>query len=113
MSFNYAVTAYKPTAITAALTGNFTGPNDLNLIQAKGTYLVVNLVTPEGLKPVVDVNIYGRITIMQLFRPRVLTVLNNAHVLEPIYPNLVPRPHPLTRRIGLVNQVEFLGQWAL
>lgn len=83
MSFNYAVTAYKPTAITAALTGNFTGPNDLNLIQAKGTYLVVNLVTPEGLKPVVDVNIYGRITIMQLFRPRVLAVLNNAHVLEP------------------------------
>lgn len=80
MSFNYAVTAYKPTAVTAALTGNFTGPNDLNLIQAKGTYLVVNLVTPEGLKPVVDVNIYGRITIMQLFRPRVLAVLNNAHM---------------------------------
>ena len=24
-------------------------------------------------------------------------------------PSLVPRPHPLTRRNGLVNQVEFLG----
>ena len=23
--------------------------------------------------------------------------------------SLVPRPHPLTRRNGLVNQVEFLG----
>ena len=71
MSYNYIVTAYKPTAVTAALTGNFTGPKDLNLIEAKGSYLVVNLVTPEGLKPIVDVNIYGRITIMQLFRPKV------------------------------------------
>ena len=24
-------------------------------------------------------------------------------------PSLIPRPHPLTRRNGLVNQVEFLG----
>ena len=71
MSCNYIVTAYKPTAVTAAVTGNFTGPSELNLIQAKGNNLVVNVVTPEGLKPVMDVNIYGRITIMQLFRPRV------------------------------------------
>ena len=28
-------------------------------------------------------------------------------------PNLVPRPHPLTRRNGLVNQVEFLGLWSM
>ena len=26
-----------------------------------------------------------------------------------LYLNVVPRPHPLTRRNGLVNQVEFLG----
>ncbi len=71
MSCNYVVTAYKPTGVTMAVTGNFTGPSDLNLIQAKGNYLVVNQVTPEGLKPMVDVNIYGRITIMQLFRPKV------------------------------------------
>ena len=71
MSCNYIVTAYRPTAVNAAVTGNFTGPNDLNLIQAKGNCLVVNQVTPEGLKAVVDVNIYGRITIMQLFRPKV------------------------------------------
>ncbi len=75
MSCNYVVTAYKPTGVTEALTGNFTGANDLNLIQAKGNYLVVNLVTPEGLKPMVDVNIYGRITIMQLFRPEVATCI--------------------------------------
>ena len=35
----------------------------------------------------------------------------NTHILIiplPV-PSLIPRPHPLTRRNGLVNQVEFLG----
>ncbi|XP_064399977.1 DNA damage-binding protein 1-like isoform X3 [Halichondria panicea] len=70
MSCNYIVTAYKPTAVTEAVVGNFTSPTDLNLIQAKGNSLVVNLVTPEGLKPVVEVSIYGRISLMQLMRPK-------------------------------------------
>ena len=71
MSYNYVVTAYKGTAVTAAQTGNFTGPDDINLVQAKGSCLVVSLVTPEGLKTVADVNVYGRISLMQLFRPKV------------------------------------------
>ena len=67
----YVVTAYKGTAVTSAQTGNFTGPEDINLVQAKGSSLVVNLVTPEGLKPVLDVSIYGRVSLMKLFRPKV------------------------------------------
>ena len=69
------MTAYKPTVVTNALTGSFSGPSDLNLVQSKGNNLVVNLATPEGLKPLVDVTINGRITIMQLFRPQVRTLL--------------------------------------
>ena len=72
MSCNYVVTAYKGSAVTAAQTGNFTAPEDINLIQAKGSSLLVSVVTPEGLKLVADVNIYGRICLMQLFRPKVL-----------------------------------------
>jgi DNA damage-binding protein 1 len=75
MSCNYVVTAYKATAVSNSLTGNFTGPSDLNLIESKGNNLVVNLVTPEGLKPLVDVSINGRITIMQLFRLKVSVIL--------------------------------------
>ena len=30
-------------------------------------------------------------------------------ILLKILPSLIPRPHPLTRRNGLGNQVEFLG----
>ena len=71
MSYNYLVTAHKATLVTAAITGSFTGPDDLNLIQAKGSNLVISLVTAEGLRPILDVDVFGRITSIQLFRPEV------------------------------------------
>ena len=71
MAFNYVVTAQKPTAVNTAVVGNFTGENDLNLIVAKNTRLEIHLVTPEGLRPLLDVGIYGKIACMHLFRPRV------------------------------------------
>jgi len=69
MAYNYLVTAQKPTAINLAVTGNFTGPHDLNLILAKNSRLEIHLVTAEGLKPILDVGLYGRIATMKLFRP--------------------------------------------
>lgn len=69
MSYNYIVTAQEATAINAAVTGHFTGPDDLNLITAKNSRLEVYLVTPEGLQPKMEMNINGRIATMQLFRP--------------------------------------------
>lgn len=71
MAYNYVVTAQKPTAVNAAVVGNFTGAKDLNLIVAKNTRLEIHLVTPEGLRPLLDVGIYGRISVMKLFRPQV------------------------------------------
>eukprot|EP00493_Phyllostaurus_siculus_P021220 UN21546 len=69
MSYNYAVTAQEATGINAAVTGHFTGPDDLNLVIAKNNCLEVHTVTAEGLQPKLDVKIYGRIATMQLFRP--------------------------------------------
>ncbi|XP_031549547.1 DNA damage-binding protein 1-like [Actinia tenebrosa] len=69
MAYNYVVTAQKPTAVNAAVVGNFTGPNDLNLVIAKNTRIEIHLVTPEGLRPMLDVGIYGRVCVMELFRP--------------------------------------------
>ena len=65
------VTAHKGAAVTSAITGSFTGPNDLNLVQARGKSLVINLVTAEGLQTVLDIDIFGRIISIQLFRPEV------------------------------------------
>ncbi|KAL9676917.1 hypothetical protein QQ045_005139 [Rhodiola kirilowii] len=68
--WNYVVTAHKPTNVTHSCVGNFTGPQELNLIIAKCTRIEIHLLTPQGLQPMLDVPIYGRIATLELFRPR-------------------------------------------
>lgn len=51
--------------------GNFTSPTDLNLILAKNMRLEIYLVTPEGLRPLKEVGIYGKIAVVKFFRPPV------------------------------------------
>ncbi|XP_053685070.1 DNA damage-binding protein 1 [Sabethes cyaneus] len=90
MAHNYIVTAQKPTAVTACVTGNFTTPSDLNLIVAKSSRLEIYLVTPEGLRPIKEIGINGKIAVMKLFRPVealkdlifILTHRYNALILE-------------------------------
>ncbi|XP_050068319.1 DNA damage-binding protein 1 [Anopheles maculipalpis] len=90
MAHNYIVTAQKPTAVTACVTGNFTSPNDLNLIVAKCSRLEIYLVTPEGLRPIKEIGINGKIAVMKLFRPAeekkdlifILTSRYNAMILQ-------------------------------
>jgi DNA damage-binding protein 1 len=43
----------------------------LNLIVAKNSRLEIYLVTPEGLKSLKEINIYGKIAVMKQFRPEV------------------------------------------
>uniref|UniRef100_A0A2P2KL79 Uncharacterized protein MANES_06G061000 n=3 Tax=Rhizophora mucronata TaxID=61149 RepID=A0A2P2KL79_RHIMU len=67
--WNYVVTAQKPTNVTNSCVGNFTSPQELNLIIAKCTRIEIHLLTPQGLQPMLDVPIYGRIATLELFRP--------------------------------------------
>lgn len=41
------------------------------MIVAKNSRLEIFLVTPEGLKPIKEVGIYGKIAVLKLFRPAV------------------------------------------
>ncbi|XP_035782512.1 DNA damage-binding protein 1-like [Anopheles albimanus] len=90
MAHNYVVTAQKPTAVTACVTGNFTSATDLNLIVAKNSRLEIYLVTPEGLRPLKEVGINGKIAVMKLFRTAeeskdlifILTHRYNAMILQ-------------------------------
>lgn len=50
-------------------TGNFTSPSDLNLILAKNTRIEIHLVTPEGLRPLKEIGLYGKVAVMKFFRP--------------------------------------------
>ena len=68
MAHNYVVTAQPPTAVLHCLVGNFTGPEDINLIVAYSTRIEVSRLTPEGLQPVFEAGIYGRVATMKLLR---------------------------------------------
>jgi DNA damage-binding protein 1 len=50
------------------LSGNFTSSKDINLLLAKNTRLELYLVTPEGLRPLKEVAIYGKIAVLKIFR---------------------------------------------
>uniref|UniRef100_A0A665WFB3 DNA damage-binding protein 1 n=1 Tax=Echeneis naucrates TaxID=173247 RepID=A0A665WFB3_ECHNA len=69
---------------------HFTSAEDLNLLIAKNTRLEIYVVTAEGLRPVKEVGMYGKIAVMELFRPKgeskdllfILTSKYNACILE-------------------------------
>eukprot|EP01094_Clydonella_sp_ATCC50884_P028366 TRINITY_DN848_c0_g1_i1.p1 TRINITY_DN848_c0_g1~~TRINITY_DN848_c0_g1_i1.p1 ORF type:complete len:1089 (-),score=323.39 TRINITY_DN848_c0_g1_i1:272-3538(-) len=67
--YNYVVSAHKPTAVSHALTCAFTGTTHRNLVVAKGTRLEVHTLTPDGLAPLADLNLYGRVSSLLAFRP--------------------------------------------
>ncbi|KAG6404983.1 hypothetical protein SASPL_132562 [Salvia splendens] len=48
--WNYVVTAHKPTNVTHSCVGNFTSPQELNLIIAKCTRIEIHLLSPQGLQ---------------------------------------------------------------
>jgi len=66
--WNYVITAQKPTSVSHCLTGNFTSPSELNLIIAKWTRIEIFTVNNEGLSPLHDVPLFGRVASMELFR---------------------------------------------
>ncbi|XP_054261134.1 DNA damage-binding protein 1 [Macrosteles quadrilineatus] len=90
MAHHYVVTAHKPTAVTACVTGNFTSTSDLNLILAKNTRIEIHLVTPEGLRPLKEIGLHGKVAVMKFFRPLnekkdllfIVTARYNAMILE-------------------------------
>ncbi|GAM28062.1 hypothetical protein SAMD00019534_112380 [Acytostelium subglobosum LB1] len=69
MAYNFVSTVQKPTAVTHTATGNFTAHNERNLVVGKATKIEIFTLTAEGLKPVLDVSIYGRIASMKMFLP--------------------------------------------
>ncbi|KAJ1972887.1 DNA damage-binding protein 1a [Dimargaris xerosporica] len=70
MRYNYVVTAHKASSVHHALRGHFLDPQELNLIVAKNTRVEIFHPTPQGLKPGYEFEIYGRIALLQLFRPQ-------------------------------------------
>jgi hypothetical protein len=70
-AFNYVVTAHRPSVVTHSATANFTAADEHNLVLAKNTRLEIHLLTPDGLRPLFDFGVFGRIASLEIFRPRV------------------------------------------
>ena len=62
------MTAHRSSVVNRCVTGNFTSPTEQNLILAKCNRLVIYTLTAEGLQPVLDTPIYGRISNLELYR---------------------------------------------
>ncbi|VDK22565.1 unnamed protein product [Taenia asiatica] len=68
MSQFYHVATQRSTSVTKALTGNFTDPNDLNLLIIKNSCLELYDVTIEGLKLIHDVPLNASVLTALFFR---------------------------------------------
>lgn len=66
--YHYIASAQKATGVTHAASGHVTGAADVNLVLAKTTHLEILTVTPDGLQPVLDVAINGRIATLLVVR---------------------------------------------
>lgn len=67
--YNYVATPHKSSLIDHCVTGHFLDKEELNLIVSKGTRLEILKTCPEGLEPVFELPIYGKITTMNVYRP--------------------------------------------
>uniref|UniRef100_A0A8R1I6P7 DNA damage-binding protein 1 n=1 Tax=Caenorhabditis japonica TaxID=281687 RepID=A0A8R1I6P7_CAEJA len=71
MPISYCVSAKKASVVAESVVGNFTGISgheNVNLIVARGNRIDVQLVSPEGLKNVCEIPIYGTIATIALVK---------------------------------------------
>lgn len=52
-----------------SLSGNFTSKDDLNLLVAKNNRIGIYTICEGGLRAIRDINIFGKIAYMNLFKP--------------------------------------------
>lgn len=69
MSYSYVVTSQKATAVSHAITCNFTAADERNLIVAKGNYLLVYAVRNGNLELVMESPLFGKIKSLEFYRP--------------------------------------------
>ena len=77
--------------VTGSCAGNFTGLTPIDLVLAKGSHLEIHSVTEEGLQPVYDAALFGRISTMKFVR---LTVRGSGTV---VFGQWVTRTHSPAR----------------
>lgn len=70
MPISYCVSSKKASVVVDSVVGNFTGHENVNLIVARGNTIEVQLVSPEGLKNVCQIPIYGQVLSLALVKAK-------------------------------------------
>ncbi|CAA7023319.1 unnamed protein product [Microthlaspi erraticum] len=68
-SWNYVATTHNPSSVSHSCVGNFTSPDDRNLILAKGNRLEIHRITGDSISLMMDIPIYGSIQTLQKSYP--------------------------------------------
>ena len=71
MTYSYLVTTQKPTAVQHAVVCNFTSATERNLILVKSNRIEIHTLMPEGLMPILDTPLNGRIVSIDYYRPTI------------------------------------------
>ena len=66
MAYNYVVTAAKPSSVSHAITATLFDADTPSLVVAKSTRLEIYNFGEEGLEPVHDVPIYGKVSCIKV-----------------------------------------------
>lgn len=69
----YYATSQKPTAVVGSSVAAITGPSDLNLVLAKTSRIDLYNVTDEGIQPIAEYALNGRIATLKTVRLNVCT----------------------------------------
>ena len=69
MSHHYIVSVQQPTTVTHCIKGNFFSSTSIDVLFAKSSKLDIYTVTENGLSPICEVPIYGKIAAMCKYRP--------------------------------------------
>ena len=69
MSYGYVTTSHRPTAVQQAIVCSFTGSRAKNLIVAKSNRVEIHDISADGLSPVLEFSVYGRICTLSYYRP--------------------------------------------
>ena len=69
--YQYVATSHPSTLVTHSAVGNFTGSDDWNLVLGRGNRLEIFKLTEEGLAPVLNAPVYGKIASLHLVRIQV------------------------------------------
>lgn len=76
----YIASSQVAMGVTGSCVGNFTGLTPIDLVLAKGSHLEIHSVTEEGLQPVYDAALFGRIATMKFVRLAVRGVRHSTFV---------------------------------